>query len=124
VAIRRENVTVPKLLRARPPLDAARERKIRKLAGSQRAPDDRIRRARIVARSWDGRRTAAIAAELGCHPQTVRERMVRFNAAGLDGRSPEKREAGGPPGGRWPPPVNLRPSLHRVFAAKVHRGWA
>lgn len=35
--------------------------------------------------SWEGRRTAAIAAELGCHPQTVRERFARFNAEGLDG---------------------------------------
>ena len=39
----------------------------------------------MVARSWDGLRTAAIAAELGCHPQTVRERLARFNAEGLDG---------------------------------------
>jgi transposase len=30
-------------------------------------------------------RTAAIADELGCHPQTVRERLLRFNAEGLDG---------------------------------------
>ena len=36
-------------------------------------------------RSWDGQRTTAIAAELGCHPQTVRERVARFNAEGLAG---------------------------------------
>src|SRR5213596_1140477 len=76
---------MPKLLRARPPVDAVEERRVRKLAGSRHAPGDWIRRARMVARSWDGRRTVAIAAELGCHPQTVRERLVRFNAAGLDG---------------------------------------
>src|ERR671918_149538 len=81
----REGVTVPKVLRARPPLDEAEERRIRKLAGSRHAPGDWIRRARMVARSWDGRRTAAIAAELRCHPQTVRERLVRFNAEGVDG---------------------------------------
>src|SRR3712207_4728203 len=76
---------MPKLLRARPPLDAAEERRIRKLAGSRHAPGDWIRRATMIARSWDGLRTAAIAHELGCHPQTVRERLLRFNAEGLDG---------------------------------------
>jgi transposase len=39
----------------------------------------------MIAGSWDGLRTTAIAAELGCHPQTVRERIVRFNAEGIDG---------------------------------------
>jgi transposase len=39
----------------------------------------------MVARSWDGLRTAAIARELGCHPQTVRERLLRCNTEGLDG---------------------------------------
>ena len=39
----------------------------------------------MVTRSWDGLRTTAIAAEWGCHPQTVRERLARFNADGLDG---------------------------------------
>ena len=76
---------MPKPLRARPPLDEAEERRVRRLAGSRHAPGDWIRRARMVARSWDGRRTAAIAAELGCHPQTVRERTARFNADGVDG---------------------------------------
>ncbi|HSK98974.1 MAG TPA: helix-turn-helix domain-containing protein, partial [Rubrobacteraceae bacterium] len=43
-------------------------------------------RARMIARSWDGLRTAQIAEELGCHPQTVRERFHRFNEEeGLDG---------------------------------------
>jgi transposase len=76
---------MPKLLRARRPLDAAEERRVRKLAASRHAPADWIRRARMLAHSWDGLRTAAIAAGLGCHPQTVRERIVRFNAEGLDG---------------------------------------
>jgi transposase len=39
----------------------------------------------MIVRSWDGQRTTVIAAALGCHPQTVRERLVRFNAEGLDG---------------------------------------
>ncbi len=76
---------MPKLLRARPPGDDTEERQVRKLAGSRHAPGDWIRRARMVARSWDGLRTSAIAAELGCHQETVRERLTRFNAEGLDG---------------------------------------
>ena len=36
---------MPKLLRARPPLDAKEERQVRKLAGSRHAPGDWIRRA-------------------------------------------------------------------------------
>jgi transposase len=39
----------------------------------------------MITRSWDGQRTAQIARELQCHPQTVRERLARFNAEGLDG---------------------------------------
>ena len=76
---------MPKLLRARPPLDNQEERQVRKLAGSRHAPGDWIRRARMVARSWDGLRTSAIAAELGCHQETVRGRLSRFSAEGLDG---------------------------------------
>jgi hypothetical protein len=76
---------MPKLLGALPPQDTAEEHKVRKLANSRHAPADWIMRARMIARSWDGLRTAAIAEELGCHPQTVRERFHRFNAEGIDG---------------------------------------
>jgi transposase len=76
---------MPKLLRARPPLDITEERQVRKVARSRHAPGDWIRRARMIVRSWDGLRTTVIARELQCHPQTVRERLVRFNAEGLDG---------------------------------------
>src|ERR671910_524616 len=69
-----EGAAVPVLLFARPPVDAAEERTIRKLAG-----------ARMIAHSWDGLRTTQIAQRLGCHPQTVRERLHRFNAEGVDG---------------------------------------
>lgn len=58
---------------------------MRKLANSRHAPADWIMRARMIVRSWDGLRTKAIAEELGCHPQTVRERFHRFNAQGIDG---------------------------------------
>jgi transposase len=81
----RKEKFVPKLLYARAPQGAEEERKIRKLAGSRHAPADWKRRAQMIARSWDGLRTKVIAEELGCHPQTVRERIHRFNAEGLDG---------------------------------------
>src|SRR5690242_7565392 len=76
---------MPKLLFARPPRTATEERQIRKLAGACHAPGDWIRRARMITLSWEGCRTTAIAAAVGCHPQTVRERLVRFNNEGLDG---------------------------------------
>jgi hypothetical protein len=75
---------VPRLLRARRPEDAEEERKIYKLAGSRHAPGDWILRARIISRSWQGLRNVEIAEELGCHPKTVRERIHRFDAEGLD----------------------------------------
>jgi transposase len=76
---------MPKLLFARPPLDPKEEQQIRKLTGSRHAPADWITRAQMIVGSWERKRTTAIAQELGCHPQTVRERIVRFNAEGLDG---------------------------------------
>ena len=76
---------MPKLLRARAPHDTAEEQKVRKLANSRHAPGDWIMRARMIARSWDGLRTTQIAEELGCHPQTVRECIHRFDKEGLDG---------------------------------------
>src|ERR671920_2146923 len=76
---------MPKLLFARPPLDAVEERKIRKLAGARHAPADWIRRAQIIALSWDGLRVPAIAAALGCSQKAVRYRLARFAAEGLDG---------------------------------------
>ena len=76
---------MPKLVFARPAHDAAEERQIRTLARSRHAPADWIQRAQMIARSWDELRTTAIAAERNCHPQTVRERLARFNAEGVDG---------------------------------------
>jgi transposase len=76
---------MPKLLRARPAVDDQEGRQVRKLDGRRHAPGDWIRRATMIERSWDGLPTSAIAAELGCHRETVRERITRFNAEGLDG---------------------------------------
>src|SRR3954454_23766628 len=76
---------MPKLLFARPPADVVEERKIRKLAGARHAPADWIRRAQIIALSWQGMRVPAIAATLGCSQKAVRYRLARFAADGLDG---------------------------------------
>ncbi len=76
---------MPKLLYARPPGDPDEERQFRKLANGRHAPGDWILRPRMIVLSWSALRTTAIAAELGCHPQTVRERIHRFNADGMDG---------------------------------------
>ncbi len=58
---------------------------MRTLAQSAHAPADWIFHAKLVVRSWDGWRTRPIAEELGCNPQTVRERLHAFNERGLDG---------------------------------------
>lgn len=87
---------MPKHLSARPPLDTAEERTVRKLTRSTHAPADWIFHARIIASSWDGLRTRQIAEALGCHPQTVRERLQAFNARGFDGLGMK------PGGGRKP----------------------
>jgi transposase len=76
---------VPKYLRARPPHDDSEAGKVRGLAGARHAPADWIERARIVALSWDGLAVPAIAAGVGCHENTVRRWLHRFNAAGLGG---------------------------------------
>jgi len=76
---------MPKFVRARPPLDDGEARKIRQLAGARHAPADWSERARIVALSWDRLAVPAIAARIGCHENTVRRWLRRFNSAGLDG---------------------------------------
>jgi transposase len=76
---------MPKLLQARPALDAREAHQVRKLATSIHAPADWIFHAKMILRSWDGARTTAIAAELRCNPQTVRERIQAFNERGLQG---------------------------------------
>jgi transposase len=74
---------MPKILRARPATSPTEESRLRKLASSKRAPAEQMLRARTIVLSWDGANTATIAARLGCHPQTVRTRIVRFNEDGL-----------------------------------------
>ena len=76
---------MPKHLAARPPLDTGEERHVRKLAHSSHAPADWIVHAKMIVHSWDGLRTRQIAEGLGCHPETVRERLHAFTDRGLDG---------------------------------------
>src|SRR3954469_17183757 len=76
---------MPKLLFARPPVDAVEERKIRKLAGARHAPADWIRRAQIIALSWDGWRVPGIAEALGWRQKAGGYRLALFAAEGLDG---------------------------------------
>jgi transposase len=76
---------VPKYLRARPPLDDGEAGKVRRLAGARHAPADWTERARIITLSWDGLDVPEIAARVGCHENTVRRWLHRFNAAGLGG---------------------------------------
>jgi transposase len=76
---------MPKLLQARPAVDAREARQVHKLVTSSHAPADWIFHAKMIVRSWEGARTTTIAAELRCHAQTVRERIQAFNERGLEG---------------------------------------
>jgi transposase len=76
---------MPKILRARAAQDEQEERQVRKLAASRHGPADWIMHARMVARSWDGERVEVIAKELQCSAQTVRRRLHRFDAEGIEG---------------------------------------
>src|SRR2546421_7969551 len=76
---------MPKQVKARAPQDEREERAVRKLARSQHTPADWIWHARMVVESWAGKTPDQIAAELHCHPQTVRIHVVRFTQQGIDG---------------------------------------
>ena len=76
---------MPKHVKARAAQDEREERAVRKLARSQHAPADWIWHARMVVESWAGKTPDQIAAELHCHPQTVRIHVARFNHQGIEG---------------------------------------
>ena len=76
---------MPKILRVRAAQDEKEEKQVRKLAGSRHGPADWILHARMVARSCDGERVETIAEALHCQPQTVRRRLHRFDAQGIEG---------------------------------------
>ena len=72
---------MPKVLAARPPLDGAEERQVRRLARRLHAPTDGVLQARMIVRRWDGLRTRVMAEELDGHPPTVRERFSALACA-------------------------------------------
>ena len=76
---------MPKQVKARAAQDQQEERKVRKLAGSHHAPADWKYHAQMVLLSWVGKTPNEIAAEVDCHPQTVRIHVKRFNAEGIAG---------------------------------------
>jgi transposase len=76
---------VPRSLVARAAVDERERSAVRRLAGARHAPADVILRAGIVAASWDGDNPGEIAERFGCHYETVRKWINRFNASGIDG---------------------------------------
>ncbi len=84
---------------ARPPVDPAEERRIRRLANARHAPASWLQRARIITLSWDGAQVGQIAEALDCHPRTVYRWLHRFNQGGIDNLGDLAR-SGRPPGPR------------------------
>jgi transposase len=82
---------MPKILQVRAAQDEQEERQVRKLAASRHGPADWILHARMVVLSWDGERVEAIAKEVQCSAQTVRCRLHRFDAEGVDGLGDRSR---------------------------------
>ena len=80
------------------------------------APVDWVWHAKMIARSWEGARTSTIAAEVGSHTQTVRERIQAFNARGLDGLGIK------PGGGRRPRLVEAQRSAIIALARTTPPG--
>ena len=57
---------------------------VRKLAHSRTAPAHRVQRAQIIWRARCGESASVIAARVGLDGETVRKRIRRFNAEGLE----------------------------------------
>jgi transposase len=76
---------MPKHVKARAPQDEREALSVHKLAKSHHAPADWKTHAQMVMESWAGKTPDEIAAELGCHPQTVRVHVARFNKQGIQG---------------------------------------
>ncbi len=65
---------MPTLLRARAPAKLPKNARFADWPRADTLWAIWILRARMIVRSWEGLRTTVIADELGCHPQTARER--------------------------------------------------
>jgi hypothetical protein len=68
---------MPKHVQARAAQDEQEERQIHKLARSLHAPADWKFHAQLIIESWAGKTPNEIAAEVHCHPQTVRIHVTR-----------------------------------------------
>ena len=107
---------MPKQVKARAAHDPQEERQVRKLAGSHHAPADWKFHAQMVIESWAGKTPNEIAAELKCHPQTVRIHLKRFNAEGIAGLGMR------PGSGRKPRLTELERSRSSRWPGKSHQG--
>jgi DNA-binding NarL/FixJ family response regulator len=68
---------MPKHVQARAAQDEQEARQVHKLAQSHHAPADWKFHAQMVVSSWTGQTPNEIAAELHCHPHTVRVHLAR-----------------------------------------------
>ena len=82
-------------VRPRAPSDEERE-ELGRMARSRTLGAGRVRRARIVLHALEGLRAPEIGARMGLCGATVRHRLKRFNARGLDGLAEDVR-TGRPP---------------------------
>src|SRR5689334_12205380 len=64
---------------------------VQKLAHSHTAPAQRVQRAQIIWRARCGENASAIAARVGLDGETVRKRIHRFNAEGLEALKDQDR---------------------------------
>ncbi len=93
------------------PLSADEAEALRRLSRSRTEPARAVEHARMCWLAHEGRRVAAIAAEVGVCEATVRAWIARFNAGGLAGL----RDAGR--GGR--PPTYTAAQVGEVVAASL-----
>ncbi len=77
-------------------MSAAEHAAVQKFAHSRTAPAQRVQRAQIIWRASCGESAAAIAARVGLDGETVRKRIRRFNAEGLDALK-DRHRSGRPP---------------------------
>ena len=69
---------------------------VKRLAHSHTAPAQSVQRAQIIWRARRGESASAIAARLGLDGETVRKRIRRFNAEGVEALKDRDR-SGRPP---------------------------
>jgi transposase len=126
---------MPKHVKARAAQEEQEERTVRKLARSHHAPADWKFHAQMVLESWAGKTPDEIAAELDCHPQTVRLHLARFNAEGINGlgmrpgsgrkpRLTEQERSRILSFGKQPPPGRLERRTSETLEARDEEGSA